>query len=133
MKKILLITFSIIFVMLSCKSTPNPLDPKYSGELYISVKPVNSTYYIAVNCTADGGFELFDSDSDGNLMDANKKSIVTGNDMRGEDPNYNFQTGELAGSIQFISSTAIKITVTFNSENSSSSNIKDVLCYKKTS
>lgn len=129
MKKILLITLSIIFVILSCKSTPNPLDPKRSGT-FVSVKTVSNDSYLAVELATDGGFKLYyASDSTGALPQDGKVNTVTGNDMRGEDPNYTFQTGVMAGSLQFISDTVVKITVTFND---GSGSLKDVLCYSTT-
>ena len=128
MKKILLIMLSIMLVILSCKTATAPIDSKRTGT-YVSTKPVNGSSYITVELTNDGGFKLYYSNDKGGIVSDSKENIVTGNDMRGEDPNYNFQTGVMGGSLQFLSDTALQITVTFNSENSYP--IKDVLCYKK--
>ena len=126
MKKILLIILSIMFVILSCKSAANPLDSKRTGK-FVSKKTVSADSYLVVEVTSGGGFELsYSSDAEGNLPQDRKKNTVTGDDMRGEDPNYTFQTGVMAGSLQFISDTVVKITVNFNDESNS---LKDILCY----
>lgn len=127
MKKILLIMLSIMFVVLSCKSAANPLDSKRTGK-FVSAKPVSADSYLAVEVTADGGFQLYYSqDKAGTLPTDGKVNTVTGNDMRGKDPNYTFQTGVMAGSLQFISDTVVKITVNFND---GPTTLKDILCYK---
>ena len=119
---------SIMFVVLSCKSAANPLDSKRTGK-FVSAKPVSADSYLAVEVTADRGFKLYyASDDKGNPIQNGKENTVTGDDMRGKDPNYNFQTGVMAGSLQFISDNLLKMTVTFNDGSGSS---KDVLCYKK--
>mgnify|MGYP004692599723 CR=1 FL=1 len=129
MKKILLIMLSIMFVVLSCKSAANPLDSKRTGK-FVSAKPVSADSYLAVEVTADRGFKLYyASDDKGNPIQNRKENTVTGDDMRGKDPNYNFQTGVMAGSLQFISDNVLKITVTFND---GSGSLKDVLCYSTT-
>lgn len=129
MKKILLIILSIMFVVLSCKSAANPLDSKRTGK-FVSAKPVSADSYLAVEVTADRGFKLYyASDDKGNPIQNGKENTVTGDDMRGKDPNYNFQTGVMAGSLQFISDNVLKITVTFND---GSGSLKDVLCYSTT-
>lgn len=129
MKKILLIMLSIMFVVLSCKSAANPLDSKRTGK-FVSAKPVSADSYLAVEVTADRGFKLYyASDDKGNHIQNGKENTVTGDDMRGKDPNYNFQTGVMAGSLQFISDNVLKITVTFND---GSGSLKDVLCYSTT-
>lgn len=129
MKKILLIMLSIMFVVLSCKSAANPLDSKRTGK-FVSAKPVSADSYLAVEVTADRGFKLYyASDDKGNTIQNVKENTVTGDDMRGKDPNYNFQTGVMAGSLQFISDNVLKITVTFND---GSGSLKDVLCYSTT-
>lgn len=129
MKKILLIMLSIMFVVLSCKSAANPLDSKRTGK-FVSAKPVSADSYLAVEVTADRGFKLYyASDDKGNPIRNGKENTVTGDDMRGKDPNYNFQTGVMAGSLQFISDNVLKITVTFND---GSGSLKDVLCYSTT-
>lgn len=128
MKKILLIMLSIMFVVLSCKSAANPLDSKRTGK-FVSAKPVSADSYLAVEVTADRGFKLYyASDDKGNPIQNGKENTVTGDDMRGKDPNYNFQTGVMAGSLQFISDTVIKVTVNFND---GVTRLPDVLCYKK--
>ena len=127
MKKILLIILSIMFVILSCKTATAPIDSKRTGT-YVSAKEVNGSSYLAIAFDGRGGFELFYSDNkDGNKI--GKVNTVTESDIKGEDPNYTFSTGVMAGSLQFISDNVLKITVIFNSENSYP--IKDVLCYKK--
>lgn len=129
MKKILLIMLSIMFVVLSCKSAANPLDSKRTGK-FVSAKPVSADSYLAVEVTADRGFKLYYAlDDKGNPIQNGKENTVTGDDMRGKDPNYNFQTGVMAGSLQFISDNVLKITVTFND---GSGSLKDVLCYNTT-
>ena len=129
MKKILLIMLSIMFVVLSCKSAANPLDSKRTGK-FVSAKPVSADSYLAVEVTADRGFKLYyASDDKGNPIQNGKENTVTGDDMRGKDPNYNFQTGVMAGSLQFISDNVLKITVTFND---GSGSLKYVLCYSTT-
>ena len=128
MKKILLMILSIMFVILSCKSAANPIDSKRTGK-FVSEKTVSANSYLAVVLATDGGFELYyASDSTGTLPKDGKVNTVTGDDMRGEDPNYNFQTGVMGGTLQFISDTVIKVTVNFND---GSAAFKDVLCYKK--
>ena len=126
MKKILLIMLSIMLVILSCKTTTTPIDSKRDGT-YVSAKPVNSSSYLTF-VYASGGFELYYSDAKGNLPTGGKKNTVTGDDMRGKDPNYTFQTGVMAGSLQFLSDKVVKITVTFNDGSATS---KDVLCYQQ--
>lgn len=127
MKKILLIMLSIMFVVLSCKSAANPLDSKRTGK-FVSAKPVSADSYLAVEVTADRGFKLYyASDDKGNPIQNGKENTVTGDDMRGKDPNYTFQTGVMAGSLQFISDTVVKITVNFND---GPTTLKDILCYK---
>lgn len=129
MKKILLIMLSIMFVVLSCKSAANPLDSKRTGK-FVSAKPVSADSYLVIEVTADRGFKLYyASDDKGNPIQNGKENTVTGDDMRGKDPNYNFQTGVMAGSLQFISDNVLKITVTFND---GSGSLKDVLCYSTT-
>lgn len=129
MKKILLIILSIMFVVLSCKSAANPIDSKRTGK-FVSKKTVSADSYLVIEVTADRGFKLYyASDDKGTLPIQNgKENTVTGNDMRGEDPNYNFQTGVMGGTLQFISDTVIKVTVNFND---GSGSLKDILCYKK--
>lgn len=127
MKKILLIMLSIMFVILSCKSAANPLDSKRAGK-FVSEKTVSADSYLVVEVTSGGGFELYYSTNETGTK-PNKVNTVTGNDMRGKDPNYTFQTGVMAGSLQFISDTVVKITVTFND---GSGSLKDVLCYSTT-
>ncbi|WP_157150577.1 hypothetical protein [Brachyspira sp. SAP_772] len=128
MKKILLIMLSIIFVVLSCKSAPNPLSPERQGK-FVSAKPVSSDSYLVIEVTADRGFKLYYSlDDIGTPIQNGKENTVTGDDMRGEDPNYNFQTGVMGGTLQFISDTVIKVTVNFND---GSATFKDVLCYQQ--
>ncbi|MBW5396719.1 hypothetical protein [Brachyspira pilosicoli] len=122
MKKILLIMLSIMFVVLSCKSPSIPIEK--SG-VFTSAKVVNANSYLSVSF--DGkGFKLFYSDKDGQAT--GKENTVTESDIKGEDPNYTFQTGVIAGSIQFISEKLIKVTVTFNDE---ATTLKDILCYSK--
>lgn len=129
MKKILLIILSIMFAVLSCKSAANPLDSKRTGK-FVSKKTVSADSYLVVEVTPGGGFELYYSDTEkGDLPMDGKKNTVTGDDMRGKDPNYTFQTGVMAGSLQFISDNVLKITVTFND---GSGSLKDVLCYSTT-
>lgn len=129
MKKILLIMLSIMFVVLSCKSAANPLDSKRTDK-FVSAKPVSADSYLVIEVTADRGFKLYyASDDKGNPIQNGKENTVTGDDMRGKDPNYNFQTGVMAGSLQFISDNVLKITVTFND---GSGSLKDVLCYSTT-
>ena len=128
MKKILLMILSIMFIVLSCKSTPNPLSPERSGK-FVSAKPVSSDSYLVIEVTSDRGFKLYySSDNIGTPIQNGKENTVTGDDMRGEDPNYNFQTGVMGGTLQFISDTLIKVTVNFND---GSATLKDVLCYQK--
>lgn len=128
MKKILLIMLSIMFVVLSCKSAANPLDSKRTGK-FVSEKTVSADSYLVVDVTSDGGFKLYySSDTIGDPITDGTVNTVTGNDMRGKDPNYNFQTGVMAGSLQFISDNLLKMTVTFNDGYAF---FKDVLCYKK--
>lgn len=123
MKKILLIMLSIMFVILSCKSPSIPIEK--SG-VFTSAKVVNANSYLSVSF--DGrGFKLFYSDKDGKAT--GKENTVTESDIKGEDPNYTFQTGVMAGSLQFISDNVLKITVTFND---GSGSLKDVLCYSTT-
>lgn len=125
MKKILLIMLSIMFVILSCKTATAPIDSKRTGK-YVSVKEVNGSSYLAIVFDSPGGFELFYSGKDGNKT--GKANTVTESDIKGEDPNYTFQTGVMAGSLQFISDTVIKVTVNFND---GSATLKDALCYQK--
>lgn len=128
MKKILLIILSIMFVILSCKSAANPIDSKHTGK-FVSKKTVSADSYLVIEVTADRGFKLYyASDDKGTTIQNGKENTVTGDDMRGEDPNYNFQTGAMGGTLQFISDTVIKVTVNFND---GSVAFKDVLCYKK--
>lgn len=128
MKKILLIMLSIMFAVLSCKSAANPLDSKRTGK-FVSEKTVSADSYLVVEVTSDGGFKLYySSDTTGKPITDRTGNTVTGDDMRGEDPNYNFQTGVMGGTLQFISDTVIKVTVNFND---GSAAFKDVLCYKK--
>ena len=122
MKKILLIMLSIIFAVLSCKSPNAPIEKKGT---FTSAKPVNANSYLSVSF--DGkGFELYYSDEKGTV--SGKENTVTESDIKGEDPNYTFQTGVMAGSLQFLSDKIVKITVTFND---GSATLKDVLCYQK--
>lgn len=127
MKKILLIMLSIMFAVLSCKTATAPIDSKRTGK-YVSAKPVNGSSYLAIKFNG-GGFELYySSDAKGETpVPDGKKNTVTGDDMRGKDPNYTFQTGVMAGSLQFISDTVVKITVNFND---GPTPLKDILCYK---
>lgn len=128
MKKIFLMILSIMFIILSCKSAANPLDSKRTGK-FVSEKTVSADSYLVVEMLGDGGFQLYySSDKNGTSTDPTKKNTITGNDIRGEDPNYTFQTGVMGGTLQFISDTVVKITVTFND---GSAAFKDVLCYKK--
>ena len=128
MKKILLIILSIMFIVLSCKSAANPIDSKRTGK-FVSEKTVSADSYLVVEVPSDGGFKLYySSDTSGNNIVTGKKNTATGDDMRGKDPNYNFQTGVMGGTLQFISDTVVKITVTFND---GSGSLKDILCYKK--
>ncbi|MEI0561677.1 hypothetical protein R4L22_08845 [Brachyspira pilosicoli] len=125
MKKILLIILSIMLVILSCKS---PSTPIVKSETFVSAKVVNGTSYLAIAFDNTGGFDLYySSDINGTPLSDNKKNKVTGEDIKGDDPNYTFQTGVIAGSLQFVSDTLIKVTVTFNDETVT---LKDVLCYK---
>ena len=126
MKKILLIMLSIMFVILSCKTTTTPIDSKRDGT-YVSAKPVNSSSYLTF-VYASGGFELYYSDAEGNLPTGGKKNTVTSDTISGEDPNYNFQTGVMTGTLQFLSDKIVKVTVTFNE---GATRLPDVLCYKK--
>ncbi|WP_302279305.1 hypothetical protein [Brachyspira pilosicoli] len=122
MKKILLIILSIMFVILSCKSPSIPIEK--SG-VFTSAKVVNANSYLSVSF--DGrGFKLFYSDKDGNPT--GKENTVTESDIKGEDPNYTFQTGVMAGTLQFLSDKIVKVTVTFNE---GATRLPDVLCYKK--
>ena len=121
MKKILLIILSIIFAVLSCKSPNAPIE---KNGTFTSAKPVNANSYLSVSF--DGkGFKLYYSDEKGTV--SGKENTVTESDIKGEDPNYTFQTGVMAGSVQFISESLIKVTVTFNEE---AATLKDILCYK---
>lgn len=128
MKKILLIMLSIMFVILSCKTATAPIDSQRNGT-YVSDKQVNGSSYLAFKYL-DGGFKLYYSDKTG-TEPTNNVNTVTADNISGKDPNYTFQTGVMAGSLQFLSVKIVKVTVTFNSENSYP--IKDVLCYKKIS
>lgn len=131
MKKILLIMLSIMFAVLSCKSAANPIDSKRTDkkDKFVSKKTVSADSYLVVEVTPGGGFELYYSDTEkGDLPIDGKKNTVTGDDMRGKDPNYTFQTGVMAGSLQFLSDKVVKITVTFND---GSGSLKDILCYSK--
>ena len=128
MKKILLIILSIMFAVLSCKTATAPIDSKRTGT-YVSAKEVNGSSYLAIVFDGTGGFKLYyASDDKGNPIQNGKENTVTGDDMRGKDPNYNFQTGVMGGTLQFISDTVIKVTVNFND---GVTRLPDVLCYKK--
>ncbi|MEI0531101.1 hypothetical protein R4I97_06030 [Brachyspira pilosicoli] len=119
---------SIMFVILSCKAATTPIDQKRTGK-FVSTKAVSSDSYITVELTNDGGFKLYYSNDKGVIVTDGKENIVTGNEMRGEDPNYNFQTGVMGGYLQFLSNTALQITVTFND---GSASLKNILCYSTT-
>lgn len=124
MKKILLMILSIMFIVLSCKLPNTPIDSKRSGT-YVSAKPVNGNLYLTF-VYSDGGFQLYYStDKDGTQGDS-KINSVTRDEMSGEDPNYTFQTGVMAGSLQFLSDKIVKVTVTFNE---GPTTLKDILCY----
>lgn len=128
MKKILLIMLSIMFAVLSCKSAANPIDSKRTGK-FVSKKTVSADSYLVVVVPSGGGFKLYyslDDKGTTNSIQNVKENTVTGNDMRGKDPNYTFNTGVMAGSLQFISDTVIKVTVNFND---GSGSLKDILCY----
>lgn len=73
---------SIMFVVLSCKSAANPLDSKRTGK-FVSEKTVSADSYLAVEVTADGGFQLYySSDTTGNPITGGTVNTVTGNDVR---------------------------------------------------
>lgn len=127
MKKILLIMLSIMFVVLSCKSAANPIDSKHTGKKFVSKKTVSADSYLVVEMLGDGGFQLYySSNENGTSTNDTKKNTITGDDMRGKDPNYTFQTGVMAGSLQFLSDKIVKVTVTFNE---GPTTLKDILCY----
>lgn len=128
MKKILLIILSIMFAVLSCKTATAPIDSKRTGT-YVSAKEVNGSSYLAIVFDGTGGFKLYYSTDETGKTPSGKENTVTESDIKGEDPNYNFQTGVMAGSLQFISDNVLKITVTFND---GSGSLKDVLCYSTT-
>lgn len=127
MKKILLIMLSIMLVILSCKTATNPIDSQRTGT-YVSTKPVNGSSYLAIVFNGTGEFKLYYSTDETGKTPSGKENTVTESDIKGEDPNYTFQTGVMAGSLQFISDTVIKVTVNFND---GSATLKDVLCYQK--
>lgn len=129
MKKILLIILSIMFAVLSCKTATAPIDSKRTGT-YVSAKEVNGSSYLAIVFDGTGGFKLYYStDETGKTPSGKgKENTVTESDIKGEDPNYTFQTGVMAGSLQFISDTVVKVTVNFND---GPTTLKDILCYKK--
>lgn len=118
---------SIMLVILSCKTATTPINQERDGT-YISAKPVNSSSYLTFMYSS-GGFKLYYSDAKGTLPEGGKENTATADNISGEDPNYNFQTGVMAGSLQFISSDIVKITVTFND---GPTTLKDILCYKNT-
>ena len=125
MKKIFLMILLIMLVILSCKSPSAPIN---KTEIFVSSKAVTGNSYLTIAFDGTGGFDLYYSDDTGQAAAEDKKNKVTGDDIKGEDPNYNFQTGVIAGYLQFISDKLIKVTVTFNAEATS---LKDILCYKK--
>lgn len=127
MKKILLIILSIMFAVLSCKSAANPIDSKRTGK-YVSAKPVNGSSYLAIEFDVPGGFKLYYSTDETGKTQSGKENTVTESDIKGEDPNYTFQTGVMAGSLQFLSDKIVKVTVTFNE---GPTRLPDVLCYQK--
>ena len=128
MKKILLIILSIMFAVLSCKTATAPIDSKRTGT-YVSAKPVNGSSYLAIKFNDAGGFELYYTEKENGEIDDNttKVNTATKDNISGKDPNYTFNTGVMAGSLQFISDTVIKVTVNFNDGSATS---KNVLCYK---
>ena len=117
-----------MFVVLSCKTATAPIDQKRDGK-YVSAKPVNSSSHLTF-VYASGGFELYYSDAGGDPPTGGKKNTVTSDNISGKDPNYTFQTGVMAGSLQFLSDKIVKITVTFN-EGTTTTPLKEILCYKK--
>ena len=128
MKKIFLMILSIMFVILSCKTATNPIDSQRNGKKYVSAKPVNGSSYLAIVFDDEGGFKLYYTEDKGGGENTAKVNIATKDNISGKDPNYTFQTGVMAGSLQFISDTVIKVTVNFNDGSATS---KDVLCYQQ--
>ena len=126
MKKIFFMILSIMFIILSCKTPTTAISQDRDG-IYVSAKPVNSSSRLTF-AYSSGGFELYYSDAEGNLPTGGKKNTATSDSISGEDPNYNFQTGVMAGYLKFISDKVVQITVTFND---GPTTLKDVLCYKK--
>lgn len=116
---------SIMFAVLSCKTATAPIDSQRDGT-YVSAKPVNSSSHLTF-VYASGGFGLYYSDAKGKLQEGGKTNTVTSDNISGEDPNYTFQTGVMAGSLQFLSDKVVKIAVTFNE---GPTTLKDILCYK---
>lgn len=132
MKKIFLMILSIMFIVLSCKAATTPIDQKRDG-IYVSDKQFNGSSYLVFKYSS-GGFELYyskDKTTGAEEGTNTKKNKAAAENISGQDPNYTFQTGEMAGTLQFLSNKIVKVTVTFNSESSSSSNRKDILCYRK--
>ncbi|WP_295295318.1 hypothetical protein [uncultured Brachyspira sp.] len=127
MKKIFLMILSIMFVILSCKTATAPIDSKRTGK-FVSEKTVSADSYLVVDVTSDGGFKLYYSTDETGKTPSGKENKVTESDIKGEDPNYTFQTGVMAGSLQFLSDKVVKITVTFND---GPTTLKDILCYQK--
>lgn len=125
MKKILLMILSIMLVVLSCKSPSTPIEKTGT---FTSAKIVNGNSYLSVAFDGAGGFKLYYSDETGQTP-SGKENTVTKDDIKGEDPNYTFQTGVIVGSLQVVSDTLIKVTVTFNDDAVS---LKGILCYNKT-
>ena len=116
---------SIMFVILSCKTATAPIDSKRTGT-YVSAKQVNSSSYLAIEFDGTGGFELYYLTNKTDTRPGKVNKAAAGN-ISGEYPNYNFQTGVMAGSLQFLSDKVVKITVTFND---GSTTLKDILCYQ---
>ena len=115
-----------MFVILSCKTATTPISQDRDGT-YVSTKTVNGNYYL-VFAYSNGGFELYYSENkEGNKVESTKVNTVTEDSISGEDPNYTFQTGVMAGSLQFLSDKVVKITVAFND---GPTTFKDILCYK---
>ena len=116
-----------MFVILSCKTATTPIASKRSGT-YVSAKQVNGSSYLAIAFDGTGGFELYYSTDETGTTKPGKVNKATAGNISGEDPNYTFQTGEMAGTLYFISDNTIQITVTFNDN---PPGLNDVLCYKK--
>ena len=127
MKKILLIMLSIMFAVLSCKTATAPIDSKRTGT-YVSDRQINGSSYLAIAFDDyAGGFGLYYStNKEGKKEATTKVNTAAAENISGQDPNYTFNTGVMAGSLQFISDTVVKITVNFND---GSGSLKDILCY----